>query len=349
MFFLKIFIFAVFFAVFAAGCASSSGSGNGIVHAPPLSDPATMARRADELAKVLEPCRVRGLAFRPETLADSHFASPADFLALVREFGFNRLYVYLASPESLELPQLDELFVEAGKEGMPVEAVLPESCYVIGRRGNFILRNFVSGGTTLEEMLAHLREFEADHESFRFSGVTVLAEPHLFTSANPRRPKNLVFAWSDKTFGPGLDNDRIMRATLQKLSAFGAELGSTPFTVAMPDFYEELVQEGKLSCGSVADFSAAAPKIMIRNAGNKPTEAVEVVRNELNAAKPGSLLISITLAEHTSVTAGSLRRRNWADFIRSLDYAIGQWKQYPAFDGVVLGPFSRIETLHQEK
>ena len=200
-----------------------------------------------------------------------------------------------------------------------------------------------------QEMLAHLREFEADHESFRFSGVTVLAEPHLFTSANPRRPKNLVFAWSDKTFGPGLDNDRIMRATLQKLSAFGAELGSTPFTVAMPDFYEELVQEGKLSCGSVADFSAAAPKIMIRNAGNKPTEAVEVVRNELNAAKPGSLLVSITLAEHTSVTAGSLRRRNWADFIRSLDYAIGQWKQYPAFDGVVLGPFSRIETLHQEK
>ena len=54
MFFLKIFIFAVFFAVFAAGCASSSGSGNGIVHAPPLSDPATMARRADELAVAME-------------------------------------------------------------------------------------------------------------------------------------------------------------------------------------------------------------------------------------------------------------------------------------------------------
>ena len=349
MFFLKIFVFALFFAVFAAGCASSSGSGNGIVHAPPLSDAPTMARRAEELAKVLEPCRVRGLAFRPETLAESHFSSPADFLSLVRQFGFNRLYVHLVSPESLELPQLDALLTEAGKEGMPVEAVLPESCYVIGRRGNRFIRPFLSGGTTLGGMLEQLREFEDDAKPFRFSGVTVLAEPHLFTSANIHRPKELVYAWSEKTFGPGLDNDRIMRITLDKLSAFGATLGDTPFTVAIPDFYEELAGEGKLTCGSVADFSAIASKVMIRNAGNKPTEAVEAVSNELRAAKPGSLLVSVTLAEHTSVTSGSLRRRNWADFVRSLDYAIGQWKQSPAFDGVVLGPFSRIEMLHQEK
>ena len=349
MFFLKIFIFALFFAFLAAGCASSSGSGNGIVHAPPLSDASTMARRAEELAKTLAPCRVRGLAFRPETLADSHFVSPAEFLALVRKFGFNRLYVYLVSPESLELNQFDALLVEAGKEGFPVEAVLPESSYVIGRRGNMFIRPFVSGGTTLEEMLERLREFENDFEPFRFAGVTVLAEPHLFTSANGRRPKNLVYAWSEDTFGPGLDNDRIMRISLNKFETFKAMLGETPFTVGIPDFYEELVQEGKLTCGSVADFSAVASKVMIRNAGNKPTEAVEVVLNELQVAKPGSLLVSVTLAEHTSVSAGALRRRNWADFIRSLDYAIGQWKQFPAFDGVVLGPFSRIETLQQEK
>ena len=49
MFFLKIFVFATFFAVLAAGCASSPAPGNGIVHAPPQSDESTMARRAERL------------------------------------------------------------------------------------------------------------------------------------------------------------------------------------------------------------------------------------------------------------------------------------------------------------
>ena len=61
------------------------------------------------------------------------------------------------------------------------------------------------------------------------------------------------------------------------------------------------------------------------------------------------LLVSVTLAEHTSVTTGALRRRNWTDFTRSLGHAISDWKQSPAFDGIVLGPFSQIETLYQEK
>lgn len=48
MFFLKIFAFAVFCALFAAGC-TSSGTGEGIVYAPPRADAATLgeAQRAN--------------------------------------------------------------------------------------------------------------------------------------------------------------------------------------------------------------------------------------------------------------------------------------------------------------
>ena len=49
MFFLKIFAFAVFCALFAAGC-TSSGTGEGIVYAPPRADAATLAKRSGELA-----------------------------------------------------------------------------------------------------------------------------------------------------------------------------------------------------------------------------------------------------------------------------------------------------------
>lgn len=131
MFFLKIFAFAVFCALFAAGC-TSSGTGEGIVYAPPRADAATLAKRSGELAAALAPCEVRGLAFYPENLRKLHLDSPDEFLNLAGQFGFNRFYVCLTSPDSLEHPGLPVLLEAAERAGYPVEAVLPESNYVIG-------------------------------------------------------------------------------------------------------------------------------------------------------------------------------------------------------------------------
>ena len=231
MFFLKIFAFAVFCALFAAGC-TSSGTGEGIVYAPPRADAATLAKRSGELAAALAPCEVRGLAFYPENLRKLHLDSPDEFLNLAGQFGFNRFYVCLTSPDSLEHPGLPVLLEAAERAGYPVEAVLPESNYVIGRRGNWLLKLFVPGGTTLEKMLEHIREFEAESKGFRFSGITVIAEPHLFTMSNIHRPKEQVYAWSESTYGPGLDNDMMMKLTLDKLEAFSTMLGGTNMTAA---------------------------------------------------------------------------------------------------------------------
>ncbi|MDR0931833.1 MAG: hypothetical protein LBM70_02300 [Victivallales bacterium] len=347
MFFLRFFAFLAFLTLFLTGCANFSDQKSTIVHATPMADASTMNRRAKELAQAIAPCQVRALAFYPEKLAQRHYFAEKELIAFIKECGFNRLYIYFVSPESLKIAKLSLLLEAAFESKIPVEAVLPESCYVIGRRGNSFIRPFVSGGTSLDDMLKNLRKFES--KRFKFAGVTVLAQPHLFTAGNPQRPKQLVYAWSNATFGANLDNDKIMHMTLQKLAAFRAKLSPTPFTVGVPDFYEELVREGKLSCGSIADFEKIADKVMICNTGNKPSEAVETVLNELKVAGSDSLLISITLAGHTSVTAGALRRRNWSDFIRSLSYGVKEYKRFPAFSGVVLGPFSQIETLHQEK
>ncbi len=346
MFFLKFPVFAALFVLFAAGC-STSGTGTGIVYAPPRADAATMEQRTAELAKTIAPCEIRGLEFRPEELRERHLETPEAFLKAVRALGFNRLYLLLETPESLKVDGLRELLEYCYATGVPVEAVLPESAYVLGHRGNVFQRIFFSAGTSLDEMGQILRDFES--KRFRFSGITVLAEPHQFTRAAANRPKELVYAWDERTFGPGLDNDRIMEITLDKLQAFGRTLGGTPLTVAIPDFYEELVMEKKLSHGSAADFAKIAPKVMIVDAGNKPSEVLEAVKNELADASPGSLLVAIHLAEHTSVTAGALRRRNWADYTRSLGFAVAEWKKAPSFGGLVLGPLSQIETLLQEK
>lgn len=346
MFFLKFPVFAAFLILFAAGC-SSSGTGTGIVYAPPRADAATMEQRKAELAKTIAPCEIRGLMFRPEELREHHLNTPEAFPDAMRALGFNRLYLLLDAPGSLEVEGLKSLLETCHADGIPVEAVLAESAYVLGHRGNVFQRMFFSAGTSLEEMGGILRKFESG--SFRFSGVTVLAEPHRFTRNAASRPKELVYAWDEKTFGPGLDNDMVMKITLEKLAAFGKTLGGTPLTVVIPDFYEELVMEKKLSHGSAADFARIASKVMILNAGNKPSEVLDAVRNELANAAPGSLLVAIPIAEHTSITSGALRRRDWADYVRSIGFAVAEWKQAPSFGGIMLGPFSRIETLLQEK
>lgn len=346
MFFLKFPVFAAFLILFAAGC-SSSGTGTGIVYAPPRADAATMEQREADLAKTIAPCKIRGLIFRPEELREHHFDTPEAFPDAMRAFGFNRLYLLLDAPGSLKIERLGTLLEHCYAAGIPVEAVLAESAYVLGHRGNAFQRMLFPAGTSLDEMGGILRKFES--KSFRFSGVTVLAEPHLFTKSAANRPKELVYAWDEKTFGPGLDNDMVMKITLEKLAAFGKTLDGTPLTVAIPDFYEELVMEKKLSRGSAADFAKISPKVMILDSGNKPSEVLEAVRNELADASPGSLLVAIPLAEHTSITSGALRRRDWADYVRSIGFAVAEWKRAPSFGGIMLGPLSRIETLLQEK
>lgn len=347
MFFLKFSVFTAFLLLFAVGCASS-GTGNGIVYAPSKTDAETMDARTTELVRTIAPCAVRGLFFEADRLPERYFSAPALFPERVTALGFNRLYLMLDTPEALKLDGLPALLEATAAAGIPVEAVLPESGYVLGRQGNALRRTLMSAnGVTLEEMLRKIRKFET--ETFRFAGVTLLVQPHLFTRTNIHRPKSLVFAWDEKTFGPGLDNDNLMKVTLDKAAGFAARLAPTPLSIGMPDFYEELVMEGKLSCGSVADFGKIASDIIILNSGNKPSELLDTVRNELANAAPGSLLVAVTLANHTSVTSGALRRRNWTDYIRSLGNAVTEWKNRPAFGGVVLGPLAQIETLLQEK
>ena len=126
-----------------------------------------------------------------------------------------------------------------------------------------------------------------------------------------------------------------------------------PLTVSVPDFYHELAQQKKLTVGDVNDFLAVMPQhptVLLQDSGNKPSEALEMVENELAAAKVAdSVVVGINLANHTSVTEGAFRRRNWQDFSRAMGYLVKKWKEFPAFAGVAIGPFLRLELIQEEE
>lgn len=96
----------------------------------PAPTPRHWAKRSGELAAALAPCEVRGLAFYPENLRKLHLDSPDEFLNLAGQFGFNRFYVCLTSPDSLEHPGLPVLLEAAERGRLPVEAVLPREQFM---------------------------------------------------------------------------------------------------------------------------------------------------------------------------------------------------------------------------
>ena len=105
-----------------------------------------------------------------------------------------------------------------------------------------------------------------------------------------------------------------------------------------------------MSCGTVEDFLKITPRIVVYNSGNKPSELLKTVENEL-ASAPGddSVMVAVTIAPHTAITSGALRRRDWRDLTRALNYAMEKWQDYPAFGGVAIGPFPLIELLLAEE
>ncbi len=355
MFFLKNFLQIRLFAAGTAlmllltgGCSSAPPE---TVHSQLPSGPYT-GERSQELAALLQPLALRGTAMPlPPVLTEEKAAAMID---AVRACGFNRLYLTvgnLADFEGGSDTPLRLLLKAAAANGVQVELVMRQSFFVRQFRGNTFRRFFLSETPNLPEAAKCAADFIAGlPEEERPCGVVAAIEPHLFVSANIRRPQGEFFAWSENTYGPGLDNDMLMRKSLEALKAVHEALAPLPVTAGFADFYQEKTQTGKLSCGSVGDFQKITPQILVYNSGNKPSETVSVVAEELAAAAgEKSMLVGISIAPHTAVSSGALRRRNWADLTRALGYAIENWSAAPAFRGVVIGPFYLIRQLQAEE
>ncbi len=338
--------------LFAAGCASSVPPVK--VCSDPTPEELRIAARSAELAELLRPLPIRSTMLK---LPASPLA-PEEATRMLRALqacGFNRLAVTVDRLSAFEEPDEDDallvLLNAAAECEVPVELVLRQKDFVRQFRGNAFLRLFRSETANLPEAARLAAKFIADQEeAVRPVGVTVVVEPHLFTAGAPGRPQGELFAWSEKSYGTGFDNDHLMATALGELSESVEALSPLPVTAGIADFYQEKAAAGELSCGSVEDFLKITPRIVVYNSGNKPSELLKTVENELAAAtEEDSVLVAVTIAPHTAITSGALRRRDWRDLTRAVNYAIEKWQACPAFGGMALGPFPLIELLLAEE
>ena len=305
-------------------------------------------KRCAALKALLAPLAVREAGFSHRAFSAGF--SPEEVCRFVSSSGFNRIALQLSSVSELD-KDFSAFLKAAGAEKLAVDVMLDQEDFRQYFTGRGLLRQ-KSADSDLAEVLQKIGAFNSDlpDDQTKISRIIVKIAPHRFVS-DTRGSSGQIFAWSEKNAGPGLDNDMLMLRTLDMLR--NLDVPGVEIAVAVPDFYHELVSEGKITRGKVTDFLACGKgkvPVIIMSSGNKPGQVVSQSSNEfMSAGKNHELLLGIELAGHTSRSSGKLRRRDWRDLTRILDYVIREHKKYPAFRGVVLMPLPVLQYLIMEQ
>ncbi|MBQ9501441.1 MAG: hypothetical protein IJU70_04700 [Lentisphaeria bacterium] len=339
--------FLLFLAV-AGGCVSTPPAPirPGV---PPLrrAEKQLIDSRCKKLRSVLAPLSVRGIGLHPRAFETGY--APEDICRFITDCGFNRVYFHISSETELD-ERLTGFLVAAEKARLVTEIVLRHSHFHPRSRGNRVLRSLRPDFPDVPEMVRRVVEYDRKlpPEAGRLDGITVWVEPHLYTNANPGTKQ--IFSWSEKAFGPGLDNDLLVLASLDMLRRI--DPGDLPLTIAVPDFYQELVSERKITKGTVLDFMATrrkAPPVMLISSARKPSQIVEGTLSELEATgKQHQVLLGIELAGHVSDSGAKLRKRDWNDFIRIMEYVVREHRRHPEFRGLMITPLVVLEHIITE-
>lgn len=331
---------------FVCGCNTTPLRDSGRAMLPEFKAPSqVVTQRAAALKKVMAPMKERSVEIVLSAWR-SNAVPPEELMAVIRELGFNRIGCHISSEAELA-DDLRGLLLAASDAGVPVELTLRQGDFKHRFRGNALVRSLLPQFRQLPELAEDILEFNSTlPEKAKIAGVTVRFEPHLFTLANGAAEiPGMHYLWSDETFGKGLDNDKLTELSLKQLKNMKSRLKTLPLSVEVPDFYPLWQKEGKLSLGSVKDFSAIG-KVKIRCTGNVPSQLV--LRSKAALSGSRNLTAVIPLADHTSVSSGALRRRDWNDLVRAVGYFINA-TQRKECSGIVLRPLSELSYMLLEK
>ncbi len=306
---------------------------------PPLPEPSEqMLERAKEFREQTKDAPRRWVVIDAVTM--QAFETRYELLSrALLNLGFQEAVLNLVNekyliPDQEEYKQLRELLGELAAKKIPVRLML--------RQGNFYNHNmglackdaerfpWFCAALALEESLREIPVAE------RPVGLMLALEPQRFTKQTLQRPRRLLFAWDEKLYGVGLDNDLIMRLTLDDVAELRRRL-TLPVTTVLPAFVHDAVLAGKLSVGRSDDPVLTGTLQVISAYGDKPTAVLSSIDEEFAArsAHPQSVMVELLLAGHIHESNHALRRRDWNDLMGMLRYGMARWQKNPAFGGVL--------------
>ena len=334
------------------GCASNPPKE---VYPFRLPDPAapaeTLENRLDLFRQAVGNVHTSGTWLYPKNFENDF--TPEEVIAMVKEFGYNRVYCRITSETELNDYFL-ALLVAAENANIKTEIVMDLFSFY-SRKGSNTIWSFLLPDTPgIPEMVKLIiKRFKSDKAYSTLDGIAIVINPHRFTIKNLDYPKGVYFAWSESSYGAGKDNDEIVKLSLELVRNLPEMPEGLRLSIAVPDFYDTLVEEGKLTCGTVADFAKARnddPKMIVLCHGNVATELKRGPEDELKNQEiiNNKILLLVQVANHTSVRSGKIRRRDWNDLTKIMLVMRENAEKHDTFEGIISGPFGIIKTIQSE-
>jgi hypothetical protein len=345
-------IFAILVCCVFSGCVSSTPVAPQRPAALPVMKAAdkVVKARKKAFANACRGSKIRGVVVYPLSWKDV----PADeVVRKAASYGFNSMYFVISSEVELD-SHLEELCISAVKSGIAPHIVLRQRDYFKRFRGNAFVRSFKTEYPDIVEVSRRVAEFSDNlGDEGKIAGFSIILEPHRFNAVEQRRGGvDNCFIWDNKNFGPGSDNDMLMKKSFAD-AALAANESDIAFVPVIADFYHEWAKDGKLSCGKITDtakLSTSKKDVLLLSTGNKPTAVAAQIKDEFADADDTKITLVIMVADHLSVNESAFRRRNFSDFLNGIKYGTGKLKSLKAFNGLVTGPLRALEYMcHEEE
>ena len=334
------------------GCASNPPQAVYPFRLPDPTAPAsTLKNRLVMFRNAVGNARTSGTWLYPKNFENNF--TPEEVIAMVREFGYNRIYCRITSETELNDYFL-ALLVAAENANIKAEIVMDLFSFYSRKGSNTIWSFLLPESPDIPDMVKLIiKRFKSDKAYSTLDGIAIVVNPHRFTGENLDYPKDFHFVWSESSYGAGKDNDEMVKLSLNLIRDLPEMPAGLRLSIAVPDFYDTLVAEGKLTCGTVADFAKTRnddPKMIVLCHGNVATELKRGTEDELKDKEMinNKILLLVQVANHTSVRSGKIRRRDWSDLTKIIRFFRENAEKHETFEGIISGPFGIIKTIQAE-
>ncbi len=310
---------------------------------PPVTE--EMRSRGRELVKLWEKEPLRAVLLRELDLSLYHNCRK-DLVERLKLLQVNYVYMNVESADLFSWGRRDlllDMIESLGEVGIRSDLVLVQEAFLEERH-----RGGRSADRLLEEVFDEaVRINRRLPDEYPAAGITIRPCLHLLTGSNLRLPVGQMYRWSEDDYGIGSDNDLMIKDFIKCLNGMRlrAHEENLKFSVVLPAFYHERAVKGDLELGKSTDFLKHADRIIVTGHGNVPSEYLASLRGLYKGVGEPNIICGLVFSDHVSRQDGSLRRRDWRDFLRITGYMQQNLNGSPAWGGMALVPFQSINFL----
>lgn len=332
--------FALLLLIF--GCSSPE-----VKVLPPLPETSEFIQNAATVKTSFDTLK-NTVAFISSDTYDVYRHAPQELARRMKMVGIKQCFLILSehTPKHLGENDLRQLIVALKQQKISFcLAFDPRSFYNQGQRWLVRPQNVDKNSKLFSQINQFMTFNDASEPDAKFNGIAIILAPQLMRSSTKN---NHLYAWSEKNYGVGLDNDKLTVAAVQLSKKITQLVKPLKFTVIIPDFIHIKATEGKLSTGRVEDFAGFTDQLIVMAFAPSLKETLAKISQHAEVAATLDLeLIPCILAhnDHYREITDSICNRSFADFATDLQTTMPEFIDDRGIDGIAVIYWRGLEIL----